>query len=78
MRLSIHWKYVSQEGLEKMDVSRMLGIGVVMIIPSFVGSGLLWNILGSWIAILLWVIIMAVVYGGVIFKLSTSDKNSAH
>jgi hypothetical protein len=78
MLFSIHRKYVSQEDSKKMDVSRMLGIGVVMIIPSFVGSGLLWNILGSWIAILLWIIIMAVVYGGVLFKLSTSDKNSAH
>jgi hypothetical protein len=63
-------------GLNNMDVSRILGIGIVMIIPSFVGGGLLWNILGSWIAVFLWLIIMAVVYGGVLFKLSTSDKNA--
>ncbi|MBN1847909.1 MAG: hypothetical protein JW932_04920 [Deltaproteobacteria bacterium] len=61
-----------------MDISRMLGIGIVMIIPGFVGSGLLWNIFGSWLAVLLWVAVTAAIYGGILFKVSSSYGDDAH
>jgi hypothetical protein len=51
-----------------MEMSRNLGIGIVMIIPSFVGSGALWHIFHNWLAVLVWMIIMACVYGGILSK----------
>ena len=50
-----------------MEISRDIGIGVVMIIPAFVGCGALWEIFGSWIAVFIWIIIVAGVYGGILF-----------
>ena len=49
-----------------MDISRKIGIGIVMIVPSFVGSGALWGICKSWLAILVWIAIMIILYGGII------------
>ena len=49
-----------------MDIFRKIGIGIVMIIPTFVGSGLVWGIFNSWIAVLAWIIIMAFLYGGIL------------
>lgn len=51
-----------------MDLSRKIGIGIVMIIPSFVGGGAVWNILHSWVAVILWLLIMASIYGGILLK----------
>lgn len=48
--------------------SRDIGIGIVMIIPSFVGSGLVWHFFHNWIVVFLWLIAMACVYGGVLKK----------
>ncbi|MFH1122609.1 MAG: hypothetical protein V1758_03005 [Pseudomonadota bacterium] len=49
-----------------MDIARKIGIGIVMIVPSFVGSGALWNIFHSWVAVAVWVAIMAAVAGAII------------
>jgi len=49
-----------------MDFSRKIGIGIVMIIPAFVGSGAVWNIFSSWLAVFIWVVIMAFLYHGVL------------
>lgn len=51
-----------------MEITRDLGIGVLMIVPTFVGSGLIWELLGSWIAVFIWVIIMAGLYGRFLFR----------
>jgi hypothetical protein len=51
-----------------MEISRDIGIGIVMIIPSFVGSGALWQIFHSWPVVFLWLIIMVCLYGGILFK----------
>ena len=60
---------------EKMDLSRKLGIGIVMIIPAFVTGGLVWSIIPSWIAVVIWEIIMVLIYGGIIKgKFSFSKK----
>ena len=58
-----------------MDVSRMLGIGIVMIIPAFVGSGVLWNIFSSWLAVFAWVIFTVIIYGGILLKLFLRSRN---
>ncbi len=49
-----------------MDLARKFGIGIVMIIPAFVGSGALWHIFHSFIPVIVWVIIVAFVAGGII------------
>jgi hypothetical protein len=49
-----------------MDLSRKIGIGVVMVVPTFVGSGAVWGIFSSYIAVFIWVVIMAFVYGGIL------------
>jgi hypothetical protein len=49
-----------------MDIARKLGIGIVMIIPAFVGSGAVWDIFGSWVAVIVWVIIMGVLLGTIL------------
>jgi hypothetical protein len=53
---------------ELMGIARCLGIGVVMIIPSFVGGGALWELFNSWAAVSVWIIMMAVVYGIILSK----------
>jgi hypothetical protein len=49
-----------------MDLSRKIGIGVVMVVPTFVGSGAVWGIFSSYIAVFIWVVIMAFLYGGIL------------
>lgn len=49
-----------------MDITRKLAILIVMIVPTFVGAGALWDIFGSWIAVLIWIVIMGVVAGNII------------
>jgi hypothetical protein len=49
-----------------MDLARKFGIGIVMIIPAFVGSGALWQIFHSFIPVIIWVIIMALVVRGIL------------
>jgi hypothetical protein len=54
---------------EFMGIARCLGIGIVMIIPSFVGGGALWELFKSWAAVSMWIIMMAVVYGIILSKM---------
>jgi len=49
-----------------MDLARKIGIGIVMIIPTFVGCGALWALLHSWLAVLVWFIIMVVLGGRIL------------
>ncbi len=56
------------------DVSRDIGIGIVMIIPSFVGGGALWHLFQSWMAVVLWLIIMVCVYCGILIKKRNGDR----
>ncbi|MBW2610179.1 MAG: hypothetical protein JRC68_07520 [Deltaproteobacteria bacterium] len=49
-----------------MDIFRKIGIGIVMIIPTFVGGGIVWGIFSSWLAVIAWIIIMAFLYGGIL------------
>ena len=49
-----------------MEITRKIGIGIVMIVPGFVFGGLLWEFVESWIAVLILEIIMAAVYYSII------------
>lgn len=40
------------------DIARKIGVGVVMIVPTFVGGGALWAMMHSWVAVVIWIIIM--------------------
>jgi hypothetical protein len=50
--------------------SRDIGIGIVMIIPTFVGGGALWQFFHSWSAVIAWIIVMAGLYLGILYKKS--------
>ena len=63
-----------------MDVARKIGIGVVMIIPTFVGGGAIWNFVQSWTFVMIWILIMALCYrwiiAGRIFKGQEGIQNT--
>lgn len=63
-----------------MDVVRKIGTGVVMIIPTFVGGGAIWNFVDSWTLVIIWILIMALCYrwmiSGRIFKGQEALKNT--
>ncbi|MBN1906683.1 MAG: hypothetical protein JW927_16490 [Deltaproteobacteria bacterium] len=54
--------------------SRDIGIGIVMIIPSFVGSGAVWHLSHNWLLVAIWIIAMVFVYGLILKKKYSSDK----
>jgi hypothetical protein len=39
-----------------MDVPRMFGKAIVMIIPGFVGAGAIWDVFHNWTAIGIWTV----------------------
>ncbi len=49
-----------------MEIPRKLAILIVMIVPTFVGAGAIWDLFESWIAVLIWVVIMGVVAGNIV------------
>ncbi len=49
-----------------MDIPRKIGIGIVMMIPTFVISGLFWDICHSWIGVFIVIIAMAFLYKEII------------
>lgn len=60
-----------------MELVRKIAIGIVMMVPTFVLGGLVWAFLGSWWAILAWVIIMVFLCGGLVSgKFLTASKQS--
>jgi len=48
-----------------MDMARKIGTGIVMIVPTFVGGGAVWDIFHSWFAVLVWVVVMGWLTGSV-------------
>ncbi len=60
-----------------MEMTRKIGIGIVMIIPGFVFGGLLWEFIESWIAVLILEIIMAAVYYSIITGRFSSPARGA-
>jgi hypothetical protein len=43
-----------------MDIPRMFGKMIVMIIPAFVGAGAVWHVFHSWTAIGIWTVVMVI------------------
>ena len=50
-----------------MDFPRMFCIGVVMIVPTFVLSGAVWQLFGSWFAVLALDVVMVSAYTSIVF-----------
>jgi hypothetical protein len=59
-----------------MDAVRKIGIGVVMIIPTFVGAGAIWNFAQSWTIVIIWILIMALGYRWIISGRSVKRKEA--
>ena len=55
-----------------MDIPRKLGVGIVMIVPSFVGGGALWAIFHNWFAVIVWVVIMGFVTSSIVKEKTAS------
>ncbi|MGD8229866.1 MAG: hypothetical protein PVH82_06160 [Desulfobacteraceae bacterium] len=51
-----------------MDFPRLFGKAIVMIIPTFVGSGAVWHIFHSWLAVCIWIVIVGIVSLGTVFR----------
>ena len=49
-----------------MELSRKIGIGIVMMIPTFIISGLFWDLSHSWIAVFVITFSMILLYSGII------------
>lgn len=49
-----------------MDLPRKIGIGIVMIVPTFVGGGALYAIFHSLIPAAVWIVPMALVYRAIV------------
>jgi hypothetical protein len=49
-----------------MDLPRKIGIAIVMIVPAFVGAGALWAVFHNWIAVIIWLLLMAGLSGAII------------
>ena len=51
-----------------MDIPRMFGKAIVMIIPSFVGAGAVWDLFHSWAAIGIWIVAMVIFTCAVVLR----------
>ena len=59
-----------------MDLFRKIGIGIASIIPAFVLGGLVWDMFGSWLAVLGMEVVMAVFYIRVISERRPSGQGA--
>ncbi len=51
-----------------MDIPRMLGKAIVMIIPGFVGAGAVWDVFHNWAAIGIWTVAMVIFTCAVVLR----------
>ena len=51
-----------------MDIPRMFGKVIVMIIPGFVGAGAIWDVFHSWAAIVIWTVAMVIFTCAVVLR----------
>lgn len=58
-----------------MDLFRKIGIGIVSIIPAFVLGGLIWDMFGSWLAVLGMEVMMVLFYIRIISGGGTSEEH---
>lgn len=60
-----------------MDIARKIGIAIVMIVPTFVVAGAIWEIFHSWFAVVIWFIIMAGFVAGLVTGKFSRHRNSS-
>jgi hypothetical protein len=59
------------------ETARKIGIAIVMIVPTFVVAGALWDTFHSWFAVLIWLIIMVGFAAGLVSgKLCSCNRGS--
>jgi len=51
-----------------MAIGRIIGIGIVMIIPSFVGAGAMWELFKNRGFVIAWIAVITVAYGAIVYK----------
>ncbi len=59
-----------------MDIPRMFGKTIVMIIPGFVGAGAVWDVSHSWTAIGIWTIATVIFTCAVVLKKEFKELKS--
>jgi hypothetical protein len=59
-----------------MDVPRMFGKAIVMIIPGFVGAGAIWDVFHNWTAIGIWAIATVIFTCTIVLKKEFKDLKS--
>jgi hypothetical protein len=63
-------------GREDMDIPRMFGKTIVMIIPGFVGAGAVWDLSHSWTAIGIWTVVAVIFTCTVVVKKDLKELKS--
>jgi len=59
-----------------MNVARMCGKAIVMIIPTFVGAGVVWELFHNYVAVGIWVVIVALVSAATVFRKDLEELKS--
>ena len=59
-----------------MDVPRMFGKAIVMIIPGFVGAGAVWDVFHNWTAIGIWTVAVVIFTCVVVLKKEFKELKS--
>ena len=59
-----------------MDLYRKIGIGIVTMIPAFVLGGLVWELFGSWLAVLGLELVVAILCALTIAEKFSSRQNA--
>jgi hypothetical protein len=59
-----------------MDIPRMLGKAIVMIIPGFVGAGAVWDVFHNWVAVGIWTLATVVFTCAVVLKKDFEELKS--
>ena len=59
-----------------MDIPRMFGKAIVMIIPGFVGAGAVWDVSHSWTGVGIWTMAMIIFTCAVVLKKEFKELKS--
>ena len=59
-----------------MDIPRMFGKAIVMIIPGFVGAGAVWDVFHDWVAVGIWTVAMVIFTCAVVLRKEFKELKS--
>lgn len=51
---------------DREDIARRIGSAIVFGIPTFVGAGIVWDLVGMWTAVIAWVVVAGICVLGLI------------